>query len=105
MFHDHDWDMALLPSAVETDAFCIGAMGSRPTQRMQRLVKQGIDRSRLNRINGPAGLFAGSKSAGDIALSILAEIVHVDQTRIKARVAESGGEPMENSLAQAIRLA
>lgn len=107
MFHDHDWDLALLPSALETDAFYIGAMGSRPThrQRMQRLEEKGVERVKLNRINGPAGMFAGSKSAGDIALSILAEIAHVNQTRIKARVAENDGEPLQNSVAQAIRLA
>lgn len=101
MFHDHDWDLALLPSALATDAFYIGAMGSRPTHRLrlQRLEEQGFDRASLNRINGPAGLFAGSKSAGDIALSILAELVHVDQTRVKTRIAENDGEPSQTSLA------
>ncbi len=76
MFHDHDWEMDLLPAALGTDAFYIGAMGSRRThaQRLEMLAAIGIDEAARSRIRGPAGLFAGAKSASDIALSILGEI-------------------------------
>lgn len=76
MFHDHDWEMALLPAALASNAFYIGAMGSRATHRLrlEKLAALGFDRASGERIHGPAGLFAASKSAGDIALSILAEL-------------------------------
>lgn len=80
MFHDHEWEMALLPAALATDAFYIGAMGSHATHRLrlEKLKALGFDRASRERIHGPAGLFAGSKSAGDIALSILAELAQAE---------------------------
>lgn len=79
MFHDHEWERKLIPAALETDAFYVGAMGSRRThgKRLEILVKAGIDSVRLGRIRGPAGLFSGAKSAPEIATSILAEIMQV----------------------------
>lgn len=81
MFHDHEWERDLLPAALATDAFYIGAMGSRATQqtRLRQLAERGAARAQLDRIHGPAGLFAGAKSAGDIALSILAEIAQIER--------------------------
>lgn len=83
MFHDHDWEMELLPAVLQTNAFYIGAMGSRAThrQRVEQLAQRGIAQSQIERIRGPAGMFAASKSAGDIALSILAEIMQLDLAR------------------------
>lgn len=80
MFHDHDWEADLLPRALQTDAFYIGALGSRRThsKRLEALQAAGIPKRQLGRIRGPAGLFAGSKSAPDIALSILSEIALED---------------------------
>jgi xanthine dehydrogenase accessory factor len=79
MFHDHEWEMEMMPSALGTDAFYIGAMGSHAThrQRVRHLQEKGFPQAEIDRIHGPAGLFSGSKSAGDIALSILAEIMQV----------------------------
>lgn len=81
MFHDHEWERSLIPAALETDAFYIGAMGSRRThrQRLEMLAKLGVDPVRTGRIRGPAGLFSGAKSAPDIAMSILAEIMQVER--------------------------
>jgi len=81
MFHDHEWELEMMPSALGTNAFYIGAMGSRAThrQRIRQLAEKGISEAQIGRIRGPAGLFAGSKSAGDIAFSILAEIVQFAQ--------------------------
>jgi xanthine dehydrogenase accessory factor len=82
MFHDHEWEKELLPAALATDAFYIGAVGSRATHRMRlrRLVEMGFDPAQLERIHGPAGLFVGVKNATDIALSILAEIAQIQRT-------------------------
>jgi xanthine dehydrogenase accessory factor len=97
MFHDHEWEMELLPAALHTEAFYIGAMGSRATHRarVRQLEEKGIARASIDRIHGPAGLFSGSKSAGDIALSILAELVHVDQIRGRSRIAENDQRNMD----------
>lgn len=80
MFHDHRWESRLLPAALQTDAFYIGAMGSRRTHavRLDLLIRQGFAPDQLSKIRGPAGMFSGVKNAHDIALSILAEIVHCE---------------------------
>jgi xanthine dehydrogenase accessory factor len=81
MFHDHEWERRLIPAALRTSAFYIGAMGSRRThqQRLRTLVSLGIDETLLDRIRGPAGLFSSAKNSREIAASILAEIMQVDR--------------------------
>src|SRR5208282_6408725 len=82
MFHDHEWERDLLPVALATSAFYIGAVGSRATHwtRLQRLAEMGFDPAQLARIHGPAGLFIGVKNATDMALSILAEIAQIERS-------------------------
>lgn len=77
MFHDHDVELALLSRILLGDSFYVGAMGSRRTHeiRLAALRDAGIAEARLQRIHGPAGLFAGAKSAPAIAAAILAEIM------------------------------
>lgn len=86
MFHDHEWETDLLPLILETDAFYVGAMGSRKThqRRLDVLSRFGVEKEKLGRIRGPAGLFESGKSASSIALSILAEIM-------QANVGATGG--------------
>ena len=80
MFHDHDWEQKLIPAALETDAFYLGALGSNKTHRLRvsRLMELAIEPAQISRIRGPAGMFSGAKSAHDVAISILAEIVLAD---------------------------
>lgn len=82
MFHDHAWERTLIPAVLDTEAFYIGAMGSRRThrQRLEMLESQGVDSIRLSRIRGPAGLFSGAKTGPDIAMSILAEIMQIERS-------------------------
>lgn len=77
MFHDHEWEVALLSRILLGDSFYIGAMGSRRTHetRLAALREAGVTEARLQRIHGPAGLFSGAKSAPAIAAAILAEIM------------------------------
>lgn len=77
LFHDHHWETELLASAVKSDCFYIGAMGSRAThaQRVVRLAERGLDDDEIGRVRGPIGLFPGARRPGDLALSVLAEIV------------------------------
>ena len=76
-FHDHDREERLLPAALATQAFYIGAMGSRATQakRLDTLRHKGFDDARLGRIHGPAGLLDHARSASDLAVSIVAQVV------------------------------
>lgn len=76
MFHEHDWEPALLRQLLPTDAFYLGALGSRRThqQRCEQLVAEGFPQA-AERIHGPVGLDIGAGNPVEIALSILAEMV------------------------------
>jgi xanthine dehydrogenase accessory factor len=75
--HDADIDHAVLTHALRSDAFCIGALGSRSKarQRLQRLRGEGFDDQTLARLHTPAGLFIGARTPLEIALSILGQII------------------------------
>lgn len=77
LFHDHDWEPALLKQALDGPAGFIGAMGSRRTQaaRLLALRADGVEESQLVRIIGPLGLVESLREANLIALSALAQIV------------------------------
>jgi len=84
--HDEKFDLPALTGVLATDAFYIGALGSRRNQekRRERLLEAGISEEALERIHGPAGLDLGAHSPAETALSILAEILAV-------RAGRSGG--------------
>ncbi len=77
--HDPKLDDPALDRALHSQAFYIGALGSRKTHaaRLQRLAGLGHGPDALARIRGPVGLAIGAVSAPEIALSIVAEIVAV----------------------------
>ncbi|EJJ28815.1 XdhC family protein [Rhizobium sp. CF142] len=81
LFHDHDWEERLIADALATDAFYVGAMGSRRTaeKRASMLRNTGVGERQLSRLKAPAGLVSGAKSASDIALSILSEVMAAEQ--------------------------
>jgi xanthine dehydrogenase accessory factor len=91
--HDDKFDVPMLVGALTTDAFYVGALGSRRNQerRRERLLEAGVDESMLERINGPAGLDIGAHSPAETALSILAEIMAVRAGRDGGRLRESSG--------------
>jgi xanthine dehydrogenase accessory factor len=68
-----------LASALRTDAFYIGALGSRKTHlaRSHRLAKLGFGEAELARIHGPVGINIGAVSPAEIAVAILAQITSV----------------------------
>ena len=75
--HDPKLDDAALLLALCSDAGYIGAMGSRLAQesRRERLLAQGVTEAELARIAAPIGLDIGALTAGETALSIMAEVV------------------------------
>jgi xanthine dehydrogenase accessory factor len=75
--HDDKFDEPALMGALETDAFYIGALGSRRNQerRRERLLELGVEEEALERIQGPCGLDIGADTQEETALSILAEIL------------------------------
>ncbi len=78
--HDPKLDDLALMDALRTPAFYVGALGSRSndTQRRARLKEHfGLGDSELARLKGPAGIFIGSRTPPEIAISILAQIISV----------------------------
>ncbi len=77
--HDPKLDDPALQAALSSEAFYIGALGSRKTHaaRLERLREAGFDDGQLARIHGPVGLGIGARSPAEIAVSILAQITQV----------------------------
>ena len=84
--HDDKFDLPMLQAALASEAFYIGALGSRRNQERRRglLLEAGVPERDLERINGPAGLDIGAESPAETALSMLAEMLAV-------RVGRPGG--------------
>jgi xanthine dehydrogenase accessory factor len=75
--HDPKIDDPALAAALRSDAFYIGALGSRRNheRRLQRLAAEhGFTENQLARIHGPIGLNLGAVSQAEIAVSIIAEM-------------------------------
>ncbi|OYV35170.1 MAG: hypothetical protein B7Z81_09065 [Acidocella sp. 20-61-6] len=79
LFHDHDWEDALLAEALTQPGFFVGAMGSRNThaRRLHSLAQRGVSEHTLVRLVGPIGLISPSRDPDTLALSTLAQIVSV----------------------------
>jgi xanthine dehydrogenase accessory factor len=78
--HDPKLDDLALIDALQSQAFYVGAIGSRRNteQRRARLREHfGLSNEALQALHGPAGIYIGSKTPAEIALSIMAEVVAV----------------------------
>jgi xanthine dehydrogenase accessory factor len=78
--HDPKLDDLALMEALKTDAFYVGAIGSRRNNeaRHQRMIEHfGLSAADLQRLRGPIGVYIGSKTPPEIAVSIMAEILAV----------------------------
>jgi len=75
--HDPKLDDPALEIALNSDAFYIGALGSKKTHaaRIDRMKGLGFGIDCTNRISGPIGLDIGASNPAEIAISILAEII------------------------------
>ena len=77
--HDPKLDDLALMEALKSDAFYVGAIGSRANnaKRRVRLKDFDVTDAQLARLHGPVGLYIGSKTPAEIAISILAELTAV----------------------------
>jgi xanthine dehydrogenase accessory factor len=81
--HDHKFDVPVLREALKTGAGYVGMLGSRRRAAviLEMLRESGQDDDSIRRIRTPIGLDIGGQTAGEIAVSILAEIVAVRNGR------------------------
>jgi xanthine dehydrogenase accessory factor len=77
--HDPKLDDLALMEALKSEAFYVGAIGSRSNdqKRRERLLDFDLTPEQLTKLHGPIGIFIGSKTPSEIAISILAELTAV----------------------------
>jgi len=75
--HDPKIDDPALQHALKNNFFYIGALGSKKTHanRCSRLKEAGFNDTQINKIFGPIGIKLGGRSAPEIALSIITQLV------------------------------
>jgi xanthine dehydrogenase accessory factor len=75
--HDPKIDDPALQHALKKKFYYIGALGSKKTHenRCQRLKESGFSDEQIKSIHGPIGIKLGGRSAPEIALSIIAQLV------------------------------
>lgn len=97
--HDAKFDVPAIVAALATDVGYLGAMGSRRThqQRLDRLRESGVNEAALSRLRSPIGLDIGARTAGEVAISILAEIINTRTGRSVARSLRETGGPIHQS--------
>jgi xanthine dehydrogenase accessory factor len=77
--HDPKLDDLALMEALKTEAFYVGAIGSRVNnaRRRERLREFDLSEAQIAKLHGPIGIYIGSKTPYEIAVSILAELTAV----------------------------
>ena len=78
--HDPKLDDLALLEALNTEAFYVGAIGSRRNNeaRAQRMTEHfSVGQGALARLRGPIGIYIGSKTPPEIAVSVMAEVLAV----------------------------
>jgi len=88
--HDPKLDDPALTEALKSQAFYIGALGSRRTHaaRLKRLGELGFKDTDFARIHGPVGLNIGAISPAEIAVAVLGQVTSVLRAdRLKEREA------------------
>jgi len=99
--HDPKLDDMALMEALRTDAFYIGAIGSRVNnaRRRERLRELDLTDEQIARLHGPIGIYIGSKTPYEIAVSILAELTAVKNgVALPAQMSVAGGKALAGTV-------
>ena len=82
--HDPKIDDPALKILLKHDLPYIGALGSRKThaKRCARLEEAGISTEKIQSVKGPAGMDIGAKTVGEIALSMIGEVIAAKRGRL-----------------------
>ncbi len=82
-FHDHELEPPILARALDSDAFYVGAQGSRRARdaRHLELAAMGVAADKLARLRGPIGLVPSVRDARTLAVSVLAEVLEAAMAR------------------------
>jgi xanthine dehydrogenase accessory factor len=100
--HDPKLDDLALMEALKSDAFYVGAIGSRSNnaKRRERLLEFDVSADQLAKLRGPVGLYIGSKTPAEIAISILAEITAVKNgVPVPAQMSVAAAKQMQSVVA------
>jgi xanthine dehydrogenase accessory factor len=91
--HDDKFDIPALAAALRSEAFYVGALGSRRAQskRRERLLEAGVTEKQLDRLRGPAGLDIGAESPAETAVSIMGEALALRAGRLGGPLREAAG--------------
>jgi xanthine dehydrogenase accessory factor len=83
LFHDHAWELPLLPIFLKSDCFYLGAVGGSRTRetRKKALAESGFDQAAIAMLRTPAGTISHARKPAELAVSILSEIVAADRDR------------------------
>jgi xanthine dehydrogenase accessory factor len=95
--HDPKLDDLALMEALKTDAFYVGAIGSRVNnaRRRERLREFDLSEAQIAKLHGPIGIYIGSKTPYEIAVSILAELTAVKNgVALPAQMSVEGGKAL-----------
>jgi xanthine dehydrogenase accessory factor len=76
LFHEHEWEDAILKWALSSSAYYVGALGGGKAveRRISALHAAGVGVAEIARLHGPVGLIPLAKDAQMLAVSILAEV-------------------------------
>ena len=91
--HDDKFDIPALAIALRSEAFYVGALGSRRAQakRRERLLESGVTEEQLDRLRGPAGLDIGAESPAETAVSIIGEALALRAGRLGGPLRAAAG--------------
>jgi xanthine dehydrogenase accessory factor len=95
--HDPKLDDLALMEALKTDAFYVGAIGSRVNnaRRRERLREFDLSEAQIAKLHGPIGIYIGSKTPYEIAVSILAELTAVKNgVALPVQMSVAGGKAL-----------
>ena len=101
--HDPKLDDLALLEALNTEAFYVGAIGSRRNNeaRHQRMAEHfSVSPQALGRLRGPIGIYIGSKTPPEIAVSVMAEVLAVKNGVVLPREMEVALAKNERAVAE-----